>query len=75
MAKHMLMDDTGHTTIEFSKLDPVAFDAAMERFRHLTKDLNQRAGTRAKGETEFYLVKNFHETSDETLFFPALKGG
>ena len=75
MAKHMLMDDTGHTTIEFSKLDPVALDAAMERFRHLTKDLSWRAGTRAKGETEFHLIRGFNETSDETLFFPAFKGG
>ena len=73
--KHLLMDNTGHTTIEFDASSTVDLAGAMERFRHLTGDLKQRAATRAKSTGEFRLITSFDQASDETLFFSAFKGG
>ena len=36
MAKHHIMDATGHSTVEFDKANTVDLDAAMKRFAALT---------------------------------------
>lgn len=74
MAKHFVMDASGHSTIEFDKADPIALDAAMERFKALT-DGGHAAATRKTGESDYTVVKNFKDTQDETLFVPAMQGG
>ncbi len=74
MAKHLIMDVTGHETIEFDALDKSELEAAMARFEALTKT-GHAAATRKKGERDYKVVKSFKDTEDETLFVPAMKGG
>ena len=74
MRKHLIMDPTGHSTIEFDASNTVELDAAMERFTALIKS-GHAAATRKAGETDYKVVKKFDQTQDETLFVPAMKGG
>ena len=75
MAKHFVMDHSGHSTIEFDASNTVDLDAAMARFEALTKYRSCAAATRKAGETDYKVVKKFEDTQDETLFVPQLKGG
>lgn len=74
MAKHFVMDPSGHETIEFDVLDKTELEAAMDRFEALTKS-GHAAATRKTGERDYKVVKDFKDTEDETLFVPAMKGG
>ena len=75
MAKHLIMDHSGHTTIEFDKSNTADLDAAVARFNALRKS-GHTAATRKIGETEYKApVKDFKDTEDETLFIPQLIGG
>lgn len=74
MAKHFVMDHTGHSTIEFDKLDPVALKEAAKRFRALI-DNGSVAATRKTGSTDYTVIKDPSQQQDETLFVPQMKGG
>lgn len=74
MAKHFVMDRSGHSTIEFDEINTVELDEALARFEMLTKS-GYAAATRKTGETGYKVVKKFEDTQDETLFVPQLKGG
>ena len=74
MARHFVMDSTGHSTIDFDKADPGALKEAMDRFKALTGS-GHAAATRKTGETDYTVVRNFKDTQDETLFVPAMQGG
>jgi hypothetical protein len=73
MAKHHVMDSSGHSTIEFDKTNKADLDAAMARFVALTGD-GHVAAVR-KGEADYAIAKSFDPTADETLFVPHLVGG
>jgi hypothetical protein len=88
MAKHLVMDFTGHTTIEFDKTDPVALKEAMARFEALVgKPVVGKGGrlagytgghtaaTRKTGETDYTVIRDPSQQLDETLFVPHMKGG
>jgi len=75
MAKHLIMDHTGHTTVEFDKNNTADLDAAVARFNALRKS-GHIAGTRKTGEAEYHgPVKDFGDTEDETLFTTARQAG
>ena len=74
MAKHHVMDFTGHSTIEFDKANTVDLEAAMARFAELTGS-GHTAAVRKDGATDYTVVKTFDPTADETLFVPAMQGG
>ena len=75
MAKHHLMDSTGHSTVEFDKADPAAVKEAMERFEKLVGEQKHTAANRKEGERDYTVTKTFDPTADETLFVPAMRGG
>ena len=72
--KHLIMDHTGHSTIEFDPADTVQLTEAMARFKALT-GAGGVAATRRAGETDYQVVKKFEDTWDETLFVPQMRGG
>jgi hypothetical protein len=74
MAKHFVMDHTGHSTIEFDKLDPTQLKEANERFEALIKN-GSIAATRKAGETDYKAIKKPSQEQDETLFVPHMRGG
>lgn len=74
MAKHFLMDHTGHSTIEFDKLDPAQLKEANDRFEALIKN-GSIAATRKEGAAEYTVVKDPSKQQDETLFVPHMRGG
>jgi hypothetical protein len=74
MAKHHIMDQSGHSTIEFDKANTVELDFAMARFKALT-DGGHAAATRKAGAKDYTVVKAFDPNADETLFVSPMKGG
>lgn len=74
MAKHFVMDHTGHSTIEFDKLDPTQLKDANDRFEGLIKT-GHVAATRKAGETDYKVIKRPRQEQDETLFVPHMRGG
>ena len=74
MAKHLIMDYSGHSTVEFDKMDPVELKAAQDRFVALVGD-GHTAATRKKGETEYTKINKPNQEQDETLFVPHMQGG
>jgi hypothetical protein len=73
MAKHYIMDRTGHTTVEFDKANTVDIEAAMKRFEELTSQGYRYA---PKDETGQPVLKHaFDPTAEEAIFFPQLQGG
>lgn len=74
MAQHHVMDQTGHSTVEFDKADPAAVSEAMGRFTALVR-AGHTAAVRNAGESDYKVAKTFDPAADETLFVPHLKGG
>jgi hypothetical protein len=74
MAKLFVMDHTGHSTIEFDKLNPKQLRDAQEVFEKMLNE-GGLAATRKAGETDYTTTKNFNEVQDETLLRPQLMGG
>ena len=74
MAKHFVMDHTGHTTIEFDPSNTVELAEAMERFDQIVKN-GGRAATRQAGQSDYTAIKQFSQSQDETLFVPQYQGG
>jgi hypothetical protein len=74
MAKHFVMDHTGHSTVEFDKLDPAQLKEANDRFEALIKE-GHVAAPRKTGSTEYDVIKDPSQQQDETLFVPHMRGG
>ena len=76
MAKHRIMDHTGHSTVEFDKANPAELRAAMERFNALI-GTGHTPAVRKAGETDYKVPadKTFDPTADDTLFVPHYIGG
>ena len=74
MAKHLVLDATGHTTTEFDPSNTVDLGEALARWTALTST-GHTAAVRKTGETDYTLTRSFDPTADETLFVPQLRGG
>lgn len=74
MAKHFVMDHTGHSTIEFDKANTADLDASIARFNELRAS-GHAAATRKTGERDYTLIKSPDQEQDETLFVPQMRGG
>jgi hypothetical protein len=73
MAKHHIMDQTGHSTIEFDANNTVELNDALARFKALT-DNGHAAATRKAGTKDYTVVKAFDPGADETLFVSPMQG-
>jgi hypothetical protein len=73
MAKHLVMDTSGHSTIEFDAKNTVSLAEAEKRFKELT-GAGFTAAVR-EGEGKSRLIRSFDPTVEETLFFPRIGGG
>ena len=77
MARHIVMDPSGHSTFEFNPRSPADLAKAERRFKKLVAKgyvpAYQEDGGRhrvpAQGE------RSFDPSATETLFIPALRGG
>ena len=74
MAKHLVMDPSGHSTVEFDQSNTVELGEALARWTALTST-GHTAAVRKSGETDYTLTRSFDPPADETLFVPQLKGG
>jgi hypothetical protein len=66
-----IMDQTGHSVIEFDKTET---SKAMEKFNELVKTQKHRAAVK-QPDGSHKLVKDFDPNAEEMIFFPQLKGG
>lgn len=71
--KFQIMDQTGHTTMEFLS-DDAGVKNAMEKFEQLVAE-GKTAAVRQKGESDYTVTRKFDATADEVLFQPQLVGG
>jgi hypothetical protein len=72
--KFQIMDQTGHSTIEFDKTNAADLNMLVKKFNEL-KASGHTAATRKAGEQDYKLIKSAGDAQDETLFVPQLKGG
>lgn len=73
MARHKIMDQTGHSLVEFDPAKTTDLKEAMERFDGLTKRGYRAA--KANGDGTHELVKSFNPADEDVVFFPQLVGG
>ncbi len=74
MAKHLIMDYSGHSTIEFDPANTADLDAAVARFNALRKE-GHTAATRKAGESDYTVIRDFKDTQDETIVTMPKAGG
>ena len=76
MARHIIMDSSGHSTIAFDKTKAADLAQAESRFRKLTAKGFLAATPTGAGQHRISEGgRNFDPEADETIFIPALKGG
>jgi hypothetical protein len=77
MARHIIMDPSGHSTIEFDRTTATDLADAERRFNKLVARGFIPADARGGGRHHVPHKGNrvFDPHSDETIFIPALKGG
>jgi hypothetical protein len=77
MARHIIMDSSGHSTIEFDKTNAKDLAEAERRFRKLTAKGFLAAEQKGGGEHRILAEgdRTFDPNAEETIFIPALKGG
>ena len=77
MPRHIVMDPSGHSTIEFDRSNTTDLAEAERRFNKLVAKGFIPAESR--GEGKHHLPdrgeRKFDPDSEETIFIPALKGG
>lgn len=71
--KFAIMDQTGHSTLEFDKADPAQLAAAQAKFDELMGQKYTAAERVAPGESK--LVRAFNPDAGEMVFVPQLVGG
>jgi len=76
MKRHQLhiMDQTGHTTIDFDPANDEQVKNAMKKFAALVIEKKFTAAKRTGGG-DYTLTKAFDPNAEEHLFIPQLKGG
>jgi hypothetical protein len=77
MARHIIMDSSGHSTIEFDKTNAADLAEAERRFRKLTAKGFLAAEQKGGGQHRVLAEgdRTFDPNAEETIFIPALKGG
>jgi hypothetical protein len=76
MARHIIMDSSGHSTIEFDKTNAADLAEAERRFRKLTAKGFLAAEQKGGGQHRISEGdRKFDPDAEETIFIPALKGG
>jgi hypothetical protein len=77
MAHHIIMDSSGHSTIEFDKTNANDLAEAERRFRKLTAKGFLAAEQEGNGKHRVLAQGDgrFNPNAEETIFIPALKGG
>ena len=77
MARHIIMDPSGHSTFEFDKDNTVSLTEAERRFNNLIGKGYVPAETRGDGthHVPSRTDRSFNPDVDETIFIPALRGG
>lgn len=69
-----IMDQTGHSTLEFDKADPAQLEAAQAKFMELVGERKFTAAERTASGT-IQKVKGFNPDAAETVLIPQLVGG
>jgi hypothetical protein len=69
--KFYIMDQTGHSTVEFKDSET---DVAMKKFMELTKTKKKIAAVRT-GEGQLRKTSAFDPDADEMVFFSPMRGG
>jgi len=77
MARHIIMDPSGHSTFEFDKHSTVSLNEAERRFNNLIGKGYIPAETTGDGthHVSSRTDRLFNPDADETIFIPALRGG
>jgi hypothetical protein len=77
MSRHIIMDPSGHSTIEFDSTNTSDLADAERRFYKLVAKGFTPAESRGQGRHHVpdQTKRIFDPTSEETIFVPALKGG
>ena len=77
MARHIIMDPSGHSTFEFDPHNTVALAEAERRFKRLVAKGYIPAEHKGEGQHRVAQKdkRSFDPTVEETIFVPALKGG
>jgi hypothetical protein len=77
MARHIIMDPSGHSTFEFDPHNTVALADAERRFKRLVAKGYIPAEHRGDGQHHVSGKdqRSFNPVAEETIFIPALKGG
>jgi hypothetical protein len=76
MARHIIMDSTGHSTIEFDKTNASDLAEAERRFRKLRAKGFLAAEQEGNGKHRVLAAGDRpNPGAEETIFIPALKGG
>lgn len=74
MTTHMIMDASGHSTIQFNPSNNAEVSEAMARFKELTSK-GYTAAAREPGTTGDYKLTRKFNPEDELLFVPHMQGG
>lgn len=77
MARHIVMDPSGHSTFEFSPSKTADLAKAERRFKKLLAKgyVPAYQGGEGKHRVPAQEGRNFDPSVEETIFIPALKGG
>ena len=77
MARHIVMDPSGHATFEFNSLSKADLAAAERRFKTLLRKGYVPAYQRGEGKHRVPAQpdRSFDPSVEETIFIPALRGG
>jgi hypothetical protein len=73
LSKLQIMDQTGHSTLDFDPKDDASVKEAMEKFQELAGEGYQAAVRTGDGGLK--KVKAFDPTATETVMHPQLVGG
>ena len=77
MARHIIMDPSGHSTFEFDPRNTIALADAERRFKRLVAKGYSPAEHRGEGQHRVSSKSHrfFDPTAEETIFIPSLRGG
>ncbi len=74
MAKLTILDQSGHTELDFKPDNKASVQAAMDRFNDLVKNHGHWAYKVEKDGSKTS-IKAFDETAEETIIHPQMVGG
>jgi hypothetical protein len=77
MPRHIIMDPSGHSTIEFDRTNTTDLAEAERRFNKLAAKGFIPAESRGQGKHHVpeQAKRVFNPQAEETIFVPALRGG